>query len=348
MTAAQSLLRGGWRAGAWAPALEADLGAEIQRQRFRDGLNALLVDVEEAYWELAFAQADLEGRRRSLKRAEAQFDDTRQNIARGLLAEADVHIVEENVVIFQEQVVRSTEALTLARARLLRLLQREPGEALLAVDDLDGAALSLPGADEAAAAALAQNPALEASRLSAEQAQVRLLFDENQALPLLDLDASLILNGAGEGLADALASAASAEGPEVRVGLRFEVPLLDGATDAGLARSRIERRRALIALKDDEARLRFEVQELLVRLEAQAERVALGQRRVELASLKLEAQVDRYKSGISTLDEVVRFQRDLDGALIAARRVRVEWLVTRSRLARAQGTLHRDHGVEVR
>ena len=347
-TLAQSLLRGGWEAGAYTPVLEADLDREIQRAEFRRGLNGLLVDVEEAYWELAFAQDDLAGQIRSLERARDQFNDTRENIKRGLLAEADVHIVEENVVIFEEQVVRARETLTLARSRVARLLQMEPGAAIEATDSLTQDALAVPELEEAVGVGLEGNPGLEASRARLRRAKVRLAFDLNQARPVLDLEASLTLNGAGEAFADPWSDIAALSQPDLRVGVVFEVPIGDDANEARVARGRLEKRRALLSLKDQEAQLRFRIRDLLTNLDTQASRLALAQRRVKLARLKLDAQMERYKSGISTLDEVVRFQRDLDGSLIAERRVRVQLLTSRSRLREAQGTLHRAFGVEVK
>ena len=76
-------------AGAYTPVLEADLDEEIQLATYISNLNAILVDVEGAYWTLALAQEELVGTLRSLGRAQKQLEDTEENIRRGLLAEAE-------------------------------------------------------------------------------------------------------------------------------------------------------------------------------------------------------------------------------------------------------------------
>mgnify|MGYP001943518813 CR=1 FL=1 len=347
MAASQSLLRGGFEAGAFTPALEADVQADVQRQRLRQTLNDLLVQVEAAYWELAFAQTNVEGRLRSLERARAQYEDTRENIDRGLLAEADIFIVEENVVLFEDQWVRAKESLKLARSRLAQLLQLGPGVWPQATDSLEQALETPPSLMEASRVALQNNPAVRVQHLLARLANIRLSFNENQALPSLDLEASLRLNGQGEGFGEAYGESFAADQPDWRVGVVFEVPLWWSGNAARVARSELDVEQRLVDVKDIEQQVQFDIQERLINFDTLTRRLELAQKRLKLAQGKLDAQMERYRNGISTLDEVVRFQRDLDSALIAEQRVRVELLRARSLLLQAQGTLHDVYGVGV-
>lgn len=343
----QPLLRGGWESGAFTPALQADVDAEIQTQVLRGSVNDLLVQVESAYWELAYAQEDLKIKTRSLERAQKQFDDTQENIRRGLLAEPTIYVIEENLVFFKAQLNSAGESLTLARSALARLLQLPVGTPLVASDALDRDLEALPPLEEASARALSENPSWHIDRLEAQRARLSLAFEANRAMPSLDLSASFALNGLADSRGDSWAQVASAEQPEVRLGLVFEVPLGEDARLARERSARAARQRRLLDLKDTETALRYQVRDLLTSLQAQEERLVLRQRQVELARLKLEAEEERYRSGISDLDAVARFQRDLDTALINERRARVSLLVSRSRLLRAQGTLHRAYGIEV-
>jgi outer membrane protein len=348
LSVTQPLLRGAWEVGAYTPALEADVDAELQRALLRSSLNELLLQVEVAYWELAFAQADLAIKTRSRARAQQQYEDTRENIRRGILAEPEIYVVEENVVFFEGQLNQAGESLVLARSRLARLLQLPLGAPLVASDDLEGALGPLPVEEEARAEALSLNPELVARRLEARRARLRLAFEERQAWPSLDVSATLALNGLDEDRAGSWAQVGGAAQPELRLGVVFSVPLGEEARRGRAEAAEAASARRVLALKDTEQRLEYAVRDLLTSLRAQEERLALTRRRVELARLKLEAEVERYKSGISNLDAVSRFQRDLDTALIGERRARVELLVARSRLLVAQGTLHERRGVEVR
>lgn len=348
LSATQPLLRDGWKAGAFTPVLEAEIDAAIQVEIFRQRLNDLLVEVESAYWSLAYAQDDLAIKTRSRDRARGQFEDTQANIARGILAEGDIYVVEENLVFFDEQLVRAEEALRLAQTHLAELLQLDPETELVASDLLDVTDLPIPVYSRSVELAQVGNPALLAEELRAERSRIRLSFDENQALPTLDLESSAILNGAGDSRAAPWGDIAAADRPDFRVGVTLEVPLSWETSDAQVAESKLQVRRQLTLLKEAETRLRFQIRDILTQLESQNRRLMLVRRRVELAGSKLQAQMDKYKNGISTLDEVVRFQRDLDSTLIGERRVQVELLVAYARLLDAQGTLHATYGIEVK
>ncbi len=347
LSATQPLMRGGWLAGAWTPVEQADVDVEVSREQLRQSLNALLVEVESAYWELAYAQADLEIKKRSRDRAQRQYDDTKENIRRGLLAEPEIHVVEENLVFFEGQLIRAGESLRLSQSRLSRLLQLPTDTLLVASDTLEQELPALPSQQEAEAQAEGQNPSWRVGRLQLERAELQVRLEDQQALPDLGLSASVGLLGQGEDRAESLGEVASAGRPDLRVGLSFELPL---SWDVQYARARgaqTDRQRRSLELDGAAVDVRFRLQDLRTTLDAQMRRLGLSQKSVELARLKLDAEEDRYKSGISSLEAVSRFQRDLDNALINERRARVDLLVNWSRLLEAEGVLHRELGIEV-
>ncbi len=343
----QPLLKGAWRAGASTPLLEAELDQRIQQTIFIDQLAALLVDVEGAYWQLALAQADVAIKTRSRDRARGQYDDTKENIRRGIVPEVEIYVVEENQVFFEQELLKASENLTLARRRLARLLDVAPDSPLEATDRLERLDARLPRRDAITRAALRRNPGLVADRLRLQRSQVQLAFARNQALPSLDLGASLKLNGLDDSYRDAWSAIGEARRVDAQVGLSFSIPLSWRANRASKARARLAVRRELLRLQDREATVRFEVADLLTRLEAQVKRLELAQRRVRLGELKLDAELEKYKRGISTLADVVRFQRELDGSRISLRRDQANTWSLRSRLLRSQGRLHEALGISL-
>lgn len=346
--ATQPLLRDAGRAGSARVVVEAELEVEVAREAYRAQLNRFLLEVERAYQELAFAQADLEIKARSRDRAQQQYEDTRENIRRGLLAEAEVYVVEENVVIFEQFMVSARENLAVARQNLARLLQLSPDEALVATDAVEVPEGGVPAASDAVERALLTNPELAVARLQTEVSEVSLAFEENQRLPTLDVSGTLRLNGIGASPGPAWQEVAGAGRPEWGVGVTFELPLDRDPDRARVERAALERQSRVMALKDVEQEVVFDVRQRLVQLENQLARLGLAERRRELAGLKLEAEQDKYRNGIATLADVVRFQRELDTANIEIRRLQVTLWVTRAQLLVAQGTLHTSVGLEVR
>jgi outer membrane protein TolC len=85
-----------------------------------------------------------------------------------------------------------------------------------------------------------------------------------------------------------------------------------------------------------------------VRVRARSLRLDLASRLVDLGQKKLDNERDKYKSGLSTLADVVRFQHDLDSALSNASRARVDVLAARTDMLAARGDLPESIQVDVR
>jgi outer membrane protein TolC len=90
------------------------------------------------------------------------------------------------------------------------------------------------------------------------------------------------------------------------------------------------------------------VHEAALKTAARVQRLGLASRLVELGQKKLDNERDKYKSGLSTLADVVRFQRDLDSALSNANRAKVDVLAARAELLAARGDLHDAVAVGIR
>jgi outer membrane protein TolC len=348
ITVTQALLRDGWRSGTAAQLRSADLDARIAEAVFSDALAARLAEVDAAYWNLAFRQSEVEVRRRSLAQAEAQMADTAANIERGLLPKSEIYVVEENVVAFEQQLLAAELALSGARSRLAALLQEDPQATLAASDPLDGALPELPTLAEATREALAGNPGLAAQKLAVARADVQLAYDRNQALPTLDLAASFSLNGVATSVAAAWSEVAGADRPAFSAGLVFRMPIWLGPDLARVRASDAERRRLLVQLKAAESALVFAVRDALDELRTLQEKLVLVRRQRELSEKKLEAQVEKYRNGLSQLPEVVRFQRDVDSAAAAVGAAQRDLKTSCARFRRLLGRIADDAGVVVR
>lgn len=346
LSAAQPLLEGGWNSSNLLD--RADLEIELQRALFVDSLNAFIVEVDRAYWNLAETEADVEIKRRSRDRAKQQFEDTKANIERGILAPGEIFVVEENLVIFEQQLLRSLESLELARLRLARLMRVPPETPLSTGGELDSAEADAPEFEAALASAMGNNPALVATEISKRQADVVIDFEENRRLPSLDLAASIFSVGTDEDRSTAWGQALTADSLDYRVGLDFSIPLDFGPDNARVESARLSRREAELDEEDAHDTIHYGLRGLYARYVRRIVILERAEKLVGLAEQKLATERDKYKSGLSTLIDVVRFQRDLDGALIAAKRARVDVLVLTSEIAQLQGTLYSRAGLELR
>lgn len=344
----QPLLKDAWLAGAALPLEEAELSFALQRELFRSALNSVIFELESAYWDLAVAEADVAIKTRSRDRAQEQFEDTQENIRRGILAPIEIYVVQENVVFFEQELLQAQENLGIARRRLARLLAVEPAAELRPADPLEKPTFTLAPSDAILATGLAANPRIQSQRLRRELAATQERYAVNQSLPALDVGASISMAGAGASYGGAWRDTFADRTPQAQVGVLFALPLDRGAINASVEAATLERKRQEVALQSEELRIRQEILDGVSELSANLAMLGLTERQVELAELKLQAETDKYKNGISTLADVVRFQRELDNASIRLRRVIRSVHVGRSRLLVAQGTLHEAFGIEVR
>lgn len=324
-----------------------DMEVELQRAVFLDVLNSFLLDLEVVYWELAFAQANLDIAIRSRDRAKQQFEDTQENIRRRLIAPGEIHLVEENLVFFEQQLVRAQETLELAQVRLARQLRADESTPWVAADALATAVESLPDPEQLKDSAFEANPLLLSQRLRVKQAEYQVDLEANQIKPSLDLEASVRLNGTDASRATAWGQAATAQSPDYRVGLQFGVPLQRDPDYARVERAQVERKRQEHQLTHAQDRVRYSIRELYIQLKRRQEVLVLSERGVALAELKLQNEQEKYKSGASTLANVVLFQRDFDRARNAYQRAVADVLITRSRLRQQVGDLYLRAGLKV-
>lgn len=348
LSARQPLLKGGWSAGAATPLKKAKIDALIQQETYRQELDELIVDLERAYSDLAYAQADLAIKTRSRDRAKKQFEDTKENIRRGIIADIEIYVVEENLVYFEQQLVQAEKNLALARRTLAQLLHLDDRSLLKASEGLELNSLHWIKDEGAVKLGLDGNPSLRIQQLQLARSRVQVAFEKNQTLPELDLVTSFKLNGLDASYAEHWKDMLGARRPAVTVGLSLTLPLSIHTNRAEKHRADLQQQQELIRLKQLEVHVRYLIGDLLTRAASERKQLALAKRRVELNQLKLGAELEKYKNGISTLADVVRFQRDLDQALISEQQVFLQLNTTRSQLHQAQGRLHRSFGIRLK
>jgi len=329
---------------------EAELASRSAHQVFRGRLNALIRDVAHAYWNLVLAQEDVATKERSLQRARQQYEDTRENIRRGLLPEHDVYVVEENLVSFQKKLAEALNALSAAQAVMAERMHLAPSEGrrLVAVEQPAPAGIRPGPEEDLLAVGFTRNPALCAARARAEAAQVRFRFEQNQRLPAIDLQASLALNGVTSDPGESWEQLAAFDNREAYLGLRVDLPLFDLLDDSRVVRARLDVERRLLEIKEHEERLYFEISNLRRNILHRLESYRLALRISELARQKLEAQQVKYRAGVAALKDLVQFLRELDEAEIEKTRALVALVKQVVDLHLATGDLHDRYGVGVR
>jgi outer membrane protein TolC len=324
-------MRGGSPAANLAVLRQAGLDVRASEYELRGAAEALIADVETAYWDFCLAGERIAIYEESVRLAEKQLEETRVRIEIG-----------------------ARGALETARIRLLRLLGPPGvawGESAARFWSREVAPLDRPAAPDAGPAeveehvakALASRPDLNQARLGVERGDLELVRTRNGLLPRLDL----FVNLGRTGYADSFSSAFRdlGDGYHVSAGVALEHTLGNRSARARQRRAAISRAEAELALANLANLAQVDVRTAHVAAATARERIAATAAARTLQEEALRAETEKFRVGKSTTFQVAQAQRDLVSARIAEVESVVGYLQALVGLHRADGSILERRGV---
>lgn len=174
--------------------------------QFRRRATEVITNVEQAYWELAYALRNLQIQIDAVKQARAQAESDRRQVERGVIAPVDLLEAETQVKNFEQNVYSAQESVSRAENSLKTMLAPDRraelwSKALLPVTgvDLEAPRVAL---EDAVASALANRLELAELGTSAEINKIDQRFYRDQTRPQVDLTASYSSNALAGSLRD--------------------------------------------------------------------------------------------------------------------------------------------------
>lgn len=326
----------------------ADLSLERTRHELRSKVLDLISRTERAYWNLASAQEKRDVAQISLDAARQTLDWNRSRVEAGALAR--IAVIEAEAAVSQREaaLLNAELALENARVSLLELVDPpvRPSSQLPPLGSAPGEALpDHPEHDAVLAAALASHPSYQQALLDLRTSEIEVAFARDQVLPKIDLVASMEVNGLGSNRGNSLDQAISSDFQSYFVGLSWEVPLGRRNARRELKRRRLLVEQALRQVKNIETQLENSVEGALRRYAVNLRSQAVALKSLEAARIKLEAEQDRYKEGMITADDLLRFQRELAEAHANEVTARTQTSISAMEIWTAAGTLPERRGV---
>lgn len=304
----------------------------IARIDFEEAIAALLGEAHDSWWSLWSAWQGRERARRSLQEARSQLADTEERISEGFLPPFERLGVLEQVAVAEDVGVQAEALLESADLELQVLLAFDLGDGVSrrlrpgrAPERDDGRVI--PEAGELLARLRSQSP--DQQRRQQQRLRSRWALREAivSALPSLDLDASVYRSGFGESMNDLLTGNGDSSQPGWSIGLTLRGSLLGQRTASDIRAARRSERRERLRHREQEQRLMREVLTARSDLVASQAAVALAERRLELATEKLEVERERLRRGTTTTKNTLDYLRDQDDAAHAvAEALRLEAL----------------------
>ena len=287
----------------------------MSREDFRQRITEVTAQVQRAYWDLVFRRQDLEVRRQQRALAEQLLEQIRKQVAVGTLAPIEVLQAETEIARVEESILIAENTLQATEDRLKRimnfsLLGELADTVLLPVDTPAYDAREI-NQEEQIRQALEQRVDLMQAKLMLENQRVTLSFSENQALPTLDLETSLRINGVSKNFEDHLGEFDPGERYRWDVSLQFSQPLGNQQAKNRITQSRLAIRQQMLRIKDLEEEIIRQVRAAVRDVMTHAQRVRASHVSSQLAQKQLEAEEKKLQVGLSTVFTVLEFQEDL-------------------------------------
>jgi outer membrane protein TolC len=300
-------------------------------------------NVKNAYWDLAFAINNLAAQRQSLDLAQRLRADNERRVQIGTMAPIDVVEAQAEVARNEETVIVAEAAIKAAEDRLRTLIfdPAAPDFWTTTIEPADTAPFEVLAIDVEAVVrrALENRTDVRQAQNGLEQNDINIRFLRNQSLP--DLNASVTYGATGVGgirylpvdfgdiasggtpprivqsqrsfgavLGDIFAN----DLPTWTFALQVGYPLGTSASEANLARARLQHSQAQTELRNLELQVAAQVREAARNVQTNQKRVESTRVARELAERRLDAAEKKFAAGIETSFFVFQAQRDLSQA----------------------------------
>lgn len=168
-------------------------------QQFRRQTIEIIAQVQQAYWNLAFALKELQVQQDAVRDTELQLATTRRKVEQGSIAPIETVSLDNQIAKFEGAVFQSLETVTRAQNALKNLIAADENanlwnEAILTIDEIN---LEVPeiSMTDAIAAAFENRLELKQNETSRVINQINRRFYKEQTKPQLDVRIGYTANG---------------------------------------------------------------------------------------------------------------------------------------------------------
>ena len=346
---------------------------DISESQLQAVLLETIFNVEQSYLNLIYAIENLSVKQRSLELAKDLVSKNRREVEVGMVAPIELLSAEAEVATREADILQAEVAVANSEDLLKTVINIEAeeggGAPQIVPSDKPNQEPRTIRVDEALAAAIANRPDLQATRIGLKNKELNVSYAKNQVLPDLNVYASywspglsgtqiLYLNndplsgavigtlpgGAGTALSRALGLTYS----NWSVGVQLNVPVSSLLTRSQYEASKISYEQSLVDLAELEQRIFLEIRTAVRAVETGYKRVLAYRAARELAENKLSAEEKKLAVGLTTNYVVLQYQRDLADARTAELRAIIEYNLALAYLDKSLGTSLASKGLDFR
>ena len=348
---AQPLLRGAGLEYNKAAIRVANLNSAVSFQDFRKSVQDVVASVVNAYWQLAFDIESIRVSRASRDLAAEVLRREQARRTRGVSSDLDLNRAAAAVALREADVVRAENQARDTMDKVKFLLNSPDlslaGETRIVPVEAPRFFLVDVNRTAAIATALVRRPDMERARNAVAINRIRLDVADRDRLPKLDATLRYTMNGLATDYVPSVESQNPTERLSWNAGIELEVPLGNRSANATRHKRILEYDQSLMELDKLASQVTQEVNGaaravLLARSEVEATLTAKT-----AAARTVQGEQRRFELGETTNDELLRAQETLATAERDYFRALLNFNLGLVSLARAQGVLLENQGIEI-
>jgi len=323
LSVTQSLLKGGRREANLASLQQARIDTLASQYELRGFAEALVAQIENAYWDCLLAQRQIEIVTESLKLAEQQLSDLRERIRIGSVGAIEESAAAAEVASRQENLINAQSALESRTLQFLRLVSPSGSSyfnrEIILIDPLPPMDPEPEEVENRVQLAMKMRPDLNQARLNIQRGDLEIVKTKNGLLPRLDLFVNLGRTGYADSFDQSVRDIPD-DGYDTVFGVEFEYALGNRDARSQQRRAMLSREQSLAALENLEQLAEYDVRAACIEVRRSREQVAATATTSTFREDALKAETEKFSVGKSTALLVAQTQRDLlESQIIEAR-----------------------------
>src|SRR5438128_4681498 len=314
---------------------------KISELDLRSQVMSTVTAVEEAYYNLIFAEENVKVQEAALELAKRLLAENKKKVEVGALAPLDEKQAQSQVASSEADLLAALGTQDTQRRVLKNLLSDdyskwedvipEPTETLLAVPQSFNK-------QESWERGLSLRPDLHQAKLSLEKQGYVVRFQRNQLFPQLDLFGTYGFSGSDKEFSGALDQFRRGSSPFYSAGADVSIPLGNTGARNNYKAAKASKEQMALQLKQLEQTVLVQIENAIAVAITSFERVKATKNASEFAEAALDAEQKKLQNGKSTSFQVLQLQKDLTAARSSEIRARADYNIALTGLAGAEGT----------
>lgn len=313
---------------------------EISRLNLDDKSMNIIAETSMAYWNLANARYNLEVAELSLKLALNLLAEVKAKIDSGVLAPVEIYKAEAEASFREEALLRAKKNVFDSEDKLRAVMNLKDwsGE-IIPIEKIPIPPSDIEPVESAVNTAFSNRRDYKQALLEYQNKEILRRYFDNQRYPDLNISGSAGLNALNRTYRKAIDDLGSRDNYSWQLGISLIIPIGNRLAEGNYLKAKNEEEKSRIALKLIEQKITLETREAHRSVQLAIETIKASKKSRIAAEKRLEAEEARFKAGMATLNDVLKFQKEYTDALSSEKGAEIDYAVAVIKLEKTKGTL---------